>query len=81
MIPEYNDNKVFYTPGDLVVVKHRELANAPVMLVKGKMQKLLKDKESDRNDSVFLGIKCIWFNKNQELQEAVFNTKDLELYS
>lgn len=70
-----NSEKVFYTPGDLVIVKHG-LENRPVMLVKGKVQKLVRN--DDNNNKVeFLGIKCIWFNKNQELQEAVFNTKDL----
>ena len=28
-------------------------------------------------ESVFLGLKCKWYDKNQVLHEAIFSTKDL----
>ena len=69
-----NENKVFFNPGDRVIVRH-SLDNRPEMYVVEKMVKTFKNKESI--ESVFTGIKCRWFNTNQELQEAVFSTKDL----
>ena len=40
------------------------------------IEKSFKDKEGNLSNT-FIGIKCIWFDKNQVLQEAIFSTKDL----
>jgi hypothetical protein len=34
-------------------------------------------KNKDIKEASLRGIKCRWFTKNNELQEAIFNTKDL----
>lgn len=66
--------KVFFTPGDLVTLRQKEL-NPPVMLVMQKETYTFRN--SDKRDTVFKGIKCRWFSTDNKLQEAVFNTKDL----
>jgi hypothetical protein len=70
-----NMDKVFYTAGDVVQIKH-PLPNKPVMLVKGKETKTIRADQV----SHFLGIKCFWFTTNGEYQENIFSTKDLEHY-
>ena len=62
------DDKIYFRPGDLVKSK---LPNSPVMLVLRKETTLFKDNQSLK------GIKCRWFTDSVELQESVFNTKDL----
>lgn len=71
------DVKVFYTPGDIVVLRHESIENRPAMLVKEKIEKSFKDK-TGKLSNTFIGIKCVWFDKNQVLQEAIFSTKDLK---
>ena len=71
-----DDIKVFYAPGDIVKLRHESIENRPTMLVKEKVEKSFKDREGNLSDT-FIGIKCIWFDKNQVLQEAIFSTKDL----
>lgn len=69
-----NINKVFFTPGDLVTIKH-DLVNKPRMLVIGKETKTIIDKSSEA--SHFKGIKCFWFTADHVYQEKTFSTKDL----
>ena len=64
--------KYYFQPGDVVTLK-QELPNKPVMMVVGKKELMI------RKDNFFKGIICRWFTKNGELQENVFNTKDLIL--
>lgn len=68
-------NKVFYTPGDIVTIKHN-IPNKPVMLVKGKETKMILDR-SDKSANHFVGIKCFWFTEAGMYQEQIFSTKDL----
>ena len=74
------DLKQFYFPGDVVTLR-QEIPNKPVMIVVKKVTKSISLKipsgEEKRND-LFQGILCRWFTTNCELQEAVFNTKDLQ---
>lgn len=65
-------NKIFFAPGDVVTIKH-PLDMKPVMLVKGKETKVIRDKDGTH----FLGIRCFWFTTKMEYQEQVFSTKDL----
>lgn len=67
--------KIYFAPGDIVTVKHN-LPFKPVMLVKEKVTTLIKKTEGTH----FQGMKCIWFNTSLELQESIFNTKDLIHY-
>lgn len=69
------DDKIYFMPGDLVELK-QDLPNKPVMLVVRKETTIFKN-TSDKNKNL-IGIRCRWFTKNLELQEAVFNTKDLK---
>ena len=66
------EDKIFYCPGDIVTIKH-DIPNKPIMIViKKEVMHIVPKSETN-----FKGIRCQWFTKNQELQEAVFNTKDL----
>jgi hypothetical protein len=44
------------------------------MIVVKKVTSMFK---KEQEDGVLKGILCRWFTTNNELQEAVFNTKDL----
>lgn len=69
------DDKIYFLPGMLVTLK-QDIPNKPIMLVVKKETLIFKHNRED-GDSVLKGIRCRWFTSNQELQEAVFNTKDL----
>lgn len=68
--------KVFFNPGDVVRLRQGNLIDhAPRMLVIGTDNKRFIE---DGKDTI-KGIRCRWFTSTGELQEATFNTKDLEL--
>lgn len=71
------DTRVYFAPGDLVKVRHK-IENVPVMFVVEKTTRNLRNRETGDIETMFLGIKCRWFDKNGVLQEATFSTKDLE---
>lgn len=73
------ESLTFYKPGDLVVLNKDEL-NSPVMLIKDKVSRQFKT-DTGEIGNVFRGMKCIWFDKNNVLQEAIFSTKDLKFYN
>jgi len=64
--------KVFFTAGDVVVVKHA-IDNKPKMLVQSVDKAAMPSKTSG-----LLGVTCIWFTKNGEIAKHRFSTKDLE---
>lgn len=67
--------KIFFNAGQIVKLKHDGLDNVPNMMVVEKVSRsMIKD---GIKDTIFMGIKCRWFNKNGDLQEAIFSTKDL----
>ncbi|MBO7211678.1 MAG: hypothetical protein J6V44_11840 [Methanobrevibacter sp.] len=70
-----SNDKVFFNPGDVVALRHR-IDNIPTMYVIEKVTRNVVSKEGDK-ESMFIGIKCRWFDANQVLREAVFSTKDL----
>lgn len=72
-------DKVFFMPGDLVKVR-QEIDNRPIMIVKGKEVSRFTPNKDEAGKDYLTGIRCIWFDTQQRLQEAVFNTKDLLLY-
>ena len=49
------------------------------MIVKEKETKRFNPNKEELGSNFLVGIRCIWFDKEQRLQEAVFNTKDLIL--
>ena len=72
-----DENILYYKPGDLVMLRHKEL-NPPLMVIVEKVNKQFK--QGGETSNLFIGMKCRWFDKNNTLQEAIFSTKDLELY-
>ena len=68
-------DKIFFMPGDVVTLK-QDIPNKPTMLVLKKETYIFKNK-TDNKEPILKGIKCRWFTSTGELQEAVFNTKDL----
>ena len=67
------EDKMLYFPGDLVSLR-QDLPNKPVMIVVRKESTIFRDENKTNS---FKGIRCRWFTTNNELQEAVWNTKDL----
>lgn len=67
------DDKIFYKAGDLVTLR-QELPNKPVMIVVRKEANIYKNQDGEPS---FKGMRCRWFTTSGELQESVFNTKDL----
>lgn len=74
MIANDNLEKIYFNPGEKVKVKHN-LPNTPTMYVVDKVNSSLM-KSSDKVN-MFIGIRCRWFDTNEQLQEAIFSTKDL----
>ena len=68
-------NKVYFLPGDEVTLR-QDIPNKPTMYVVKKVNKTIK-MGGVKND-FFQGILCRWFTTTGELQEAVYNTKDLK---
>ena len=62
-----------FFPGDLVSLR-QDLPNKPVMVVVRKESTIFRDEMKTNN---LKGIRCRWFTTTNELQEAVWNTKDL----
>lgn len=70
-----NEERVYFCPGDIVILKH-DIDNKPKMLVIEKVTRDIVSKDGS-TDSLFRGLKCRWFDKEQRLCEAIFSTKDL----
>lgn len=70
-----DSEKIFFNAGQVVRLKHDNLTNVPNMMVVEKVSRsMIKNGEKE---TIFMGIKCRWFDKNEVLQEAIFSTKDL----
>lgn len=66
------ENKIYFVPGMIVTLK-QDIPNKPTMIVVKKETRIFK---TDDNSSL-RGMRCMWFTNNGELQENIFNTKDL----
>ena len=66
--------KLFFQPG--MRVRCTKVSNSPEMYVLHKKELVFKDKED--KSKILQGMVCRWFTSNGLLQEAVFNTKDIE---
>lgn len=69
------EEKIYFMPGDIVTLK-QDIPNKPIMLVLKVETSLFKHK-MDKKENILKGIKCRWFTSTGELQEAIYNTKDL----
>lgn len=67
------NDKIYFSPGDLVQL-NKDIPNKPIMMVIRKETSMFKHQS---NKDILKGIRCMWFTKNGELQEYVFNTKDI----
>ena len=47
------------------------------MIVFKKETMTFRPSKDEKKDEYFKGIRCRWFSTRGELQEAIFNTKDL----
>lgn len=74
----FEPSYIYFQPGDLVVLNKEEL-NSPIMMIREKVSRQFKT-NTDEFNNVFIGMKCIWFDKHNVLQEAIFSTKDLKFY-
>lgn len=74
------ETNIYFNPGDIVTLK-QDIPNKPIMLVIKKVTSIFKhdNKKMEDKKSALIGIKCRWFTTTGELQEGVFNTKDIEL--
>ena len=70
-----NEEHVYFCPGDVVTLRHN-LDNKPKMLVIEKVTRDIMAKDGT-TESIFRGLRCRWFDKDQRLCEAIFSTKDL----
>lgn len=71
------DTNIYFNPGDVVQLK-QDIPNKPIMIVVKKETSLFKhDRKIDDKRPILKGIRCRWFTTTGELQENVFNTKDL----
>ena len=52
-----NDEKFYYTPGQLVTIRH-DIPNKPVMFVVEKVSRQIRNKETGDSENMFIGIKC-----------------------
>jgi hypothetical protein len=67
------EDKTMFLPGDLVTIR-QDLPNKPVMIVVRKESTIFRDENKTNS---LKGIRCRWFTKDNQIQEAVWNTKDL----
>ena len=70
------DEKIYFTPGMVVTLK-QDIPNKPKMIVVKKETSIFKNK--GEQEGVLIGIRCKWFTDNGEVQESIFNTKDLQI--
>lgn len=75
----YDEDKVYFNAGDVVQLK-QDIPNKPTMIVVKKETSLFKHDSKRLEDKrpILKGIRCRWFTSTGELQENVFNTKDLQ---
>ena len=71
---------MYFKPGDVVQLK-QDIPNKPIMIVVRKETSIFKHDQKRLEDKkpILIGIKCRWFTTDGTLQEAIFNTKDIEL--
>lgn len=70
--------KIYFNPGDIVIVRH-DIPHKPKMYVTEKVAHYKIQKLREVSEQEFVGMKCRWFTSTGMMQEAVFNTKDLEM--
>lgn len=79
MMENLEEDKVYFNAGDVVQLK-QDIPNKPTMIVVKKETSLFKHDSKRLEDKrpILKGIRCRWFTSTGELQESIFNTKDLK---
>lgn len=79
MMENLEEDKVYFNAGDVVQLK-QDIPNKPTMIVVKKETSLFKHDSKRLEDKrpILKGIRCRWFTSTGELQESVWNTKDLQ---
>lgn len=70
------EDKIYFNAGDVVQLR-QDIPNKPTMIVVRKETSLFKHDKVDDKHTILKGIRCRWFTSTGELQESIFNTKDL----
>ncbi len=72
------EKSIYFSPGDIVQLK-QDIPNKPTMIVVRKETSVFKHDSKRLSDKkpILIGIRCRWFTNSGELQEAIFNTKDI----
>lgn len=72
------ESNIYFNPGQIVQLK-QDVPNKPIMIVVRKETSLFKHNRKEDKRPILIGIRCRWFTTSGAMQEAIFNTKDLEL--
>lgn len=72
------EDKTYFNAGQIVELK-QDIPNKPVMYVVKKETSVFKHDQKKDKKPILIGIRCRWFTTTGELQEAIFNTKDIKL--
>lgn len=72
------ESNIYFNPGQIVQLK-QDIPNKPTMIVVRKETSLFKHNRKEDKRPILIGIRCRWFTTTGAMQEAVFNTKDLDL--
>lgn len=72
------ESNIYFNPGQIVQLK-QDVPNKPIMIVVRKETSLFKHNRKEDKRPILIGIRCRWFTTSGDMQEAIFNTKDLEL--
>lgn len=75
---EIDEEKIYFNAGDVVQLK-QDIPYKPKMIVIKKITSIFKHDIKNERKSTLKGIKCMWFSEDGTYQEAVFNTKDLQI--
>lgn len=70
------EDKIYFNAGDIVQLR-QDIPNKPTMIVVRKETSLFKHDKVEDKHAILKGIRCRWFTSTGELQESIFNTKDL----
>lgn len=65
------EDKTYFMAGDIVTLR-QDIPNKPTMIVVKKETTVFK-----KDDNNLKGIRCMWFTTTGEIQEYIYNTKDL----
>lgn len=77
------EEKIYFQPGNVVTLK-QGLPNKPMMLVVKAEKSMIRSndeilKSIRSSEDTLKGIRCRWFTSTGSMEEAIFNTKDLQI--